>query len=537
MAPEKNTTAGPEDATSDNGSIEHQRGNFQSFYLEGWRLQVLTLAMCLGLFLASLESTIVSTSLISISNSLHGFQRSSWIVASYLLSYTGFLLIIAKLSDVFGRKSMMVFCLCLFIAFSIGCGFAQTMTQLIVLRAFQGIGGGGISTLTFVILPENVSPAQYPMYAAIVSATLALSSLLGPIIGGAICDNTTWRWVFLLNGPAGAVALVLLLISLPGNPPSSESLVQKLRKVDYLGTFLVLSSTVLFVTALEQGGTGHSWKSKLVLALLVTSIMLFFVCLTWSWNLHHRGNPQEPMVAWNLLTDRFCLGLFLNSFFMGSVFLSAIIILPQQFQVVFQDSPAKAGYRLLCVTLVSPLFTGIAGYLTQKQKVPPLYILIVAQALAVLGCGLASSLPESSREYPASGYGYQVIMGAGFGLGLSTAIMAAPQAFNKKYMAVGMGTINQMRALGMSIGVSICANILSKTLSSAVADQLLPNQFRAVLGSAEAINSISPELQNQVRHAFAVGFTRQMQAICGLAGAGLLSTLIMIEKKPRFLQA
>jgi hypothetical protein len=236
------------------------------------------------------------------------------------------------------------------------------------------------------------------------------------------------------SGPAGAVTLALLLISLPGKPQSNGTLAQKLRKVDYLGTLLVLATTILFVTALEQSGTGQSWRSRLVLALLITSIVLIFMCLGWSWNLHRRGYPQEPMVAWNLLTDRFCLGLFLNSFFMGSVFLSAIIILPQLFQVVFQDTPAKAGYRLLCVTLVSPLFTGVAGYLTQKRRVPPLYVLIAAQALAVLGCGLASSLPDDARKYPLAGYGYQVIMGAGFGLGLSTAIMAAPQAFNKTDM-------------------------------------------------------------------------------------------------------
>lgn len=288
--------------------------------------------------------------------------------------------------------------------------------------------------MTFVILPENISPAVYPTYAAVVSSTLALSSLLGPVLGGVICNNTTWRWVFFLNAPAGFVALVLILVTLPRRPRSDESMLSKLKRVDYLGAFLVLSSTVLFVTALEQGGTGYSWKSALVLSLLIISIFLSSACLFWSWYLQHSSKTQEPMLVWNLFADRFVAGIFLNSFFLGSVFLSSILVLPQQFQVVYQDSPEKAGYRLLCVTLVSPLFTGVAGFFMQKKQTPPLYILIAAQSLALLGCGLASSVPETARSYSGTEYAYQAIMGAGFGLGLSTAIMAAPLAYSKKDM-------------------------------------------------------------------------------------------------------
>jgi hypothetical protein len=288
--------------------------------------------------------------------------------------------------------------------------------------------------LTFVILPENISPAVYPTYAAVVSSTLAFSSLLGPLLGGIICDNTTWRWVFFLNAPAGLVVLILVFTTLPGRPASDEPMLLKLRRVDWIGAFLVLSSTVLFVTALEQGGTGHSWKSALVLSLLVVSIVLFLTCLCWSWFLDYRARPHEAMVPWSLLTDRFAAGIFLNSFFTGSVFLSSIVVLPQQFQVVYQNGPAESGYHLLCVTLVSPLFSGVAGFLMQKRQTPPLYILIAGQSLTMLGCGLASSIPETARSYFAPEYAYQAIMGAGFGLGLSTAIMAAPLAYSKRNM-------------------------------------------------------------------------------------------------------
>lgn len=199
--------------------------------------------------------------------------------------------------------------------------------------------------------------------------------------------------------------MILVIITLPTtHPPSStvstEPISQKLKRIDCLGEFLVLSSTIMFVTSLEQGGTGYSWRSSVVLCLLIISMFLFFGCLLRSWQIQHQKISQEPIVAWNLLTDRFSLGLFLNAFFAGSALLSAIVVLPQQFQVVYHDSPGKAGYRLLCVTPVSPAFSGVAGFLTQKKRTPPLYILIVGQSFIVHGCGLACSLSPSSQSFP-----------------------------------------------------------------------------------------------------------------------------------------
>jgi MFS family permease len=229
----------------------------------------------------------------------------------------------------------------------------------VIMRAFQGIGGGGIYTLTFIILPEAVKPS------------------------------------------------------------------------DYLGALLVLGASTLFVTALEEGGTGYSWESALVLSLLISSICLLFGCVIWSRHLHHCREAENAMLSWKLITDRFALGLFLNSLFAGSVIFAVVVTLPQHSQVLYHDSPARAGYRLLSLTLVSALFSGLSGAFTQKLHIPPLYSLLVGSSLITIGCGLSVSSSESSGGYPTSQYGFQATVGAGVGICLSTVIIAAPLAFTK----------------------------------------------------------------------------------------------------------
>lgn len=263
---------------------------------------------------------------------------------------------------------------------------------------------------------------------------------------------------------------------------------------------------------------------------------MFVGCLLWSRHLHHSQKADTAMLSWKLFTDRFALGLFLNSLFAGSVVFAVVVSLPQHSQVLYRDSPAKAGYRLLSLTLVSALFSGISGSLTQKLHIPPLYTLLAGSSLLTLGCGLSSTLTNANSSYPASQYGFEAIIGAGVGICLSTVIIAAPLAFTKQELAVGMGTTNQARNLGGCIGVSICANITTSTLFSRLSGVLPEPTFKMLLRSAGVVDTLTPEVKEQVRRAFAVSFTRQMQACTVLGGAAVLGTLVMIEKRPRSLR-
>ncbi|TGO57255.1 hypothetical protein BELL_1354g00020 [Botrytis elliptica] len=233
------------------------------------------------MLIGTIELTVISTSLTSITNDLHGFNKTGWIVTGYLVTYSSTFIIWSKLSDVFGRKSCIITSVFIFVIFSGGCGAAQTITQLIVCRVFQGIGAAGDLALVFAISFEMIPKAEFPTYTAIFAVVTTLGYITGPLIGGGFAQNSTWRWAFLFNVPVGALAIVLLIIFVPNgfphqnNPnPRSRSLATKfsrssLAKIDGLGVFLLL------VTVLLSAGNDFAWNSATTIVLFIISGFLW----------------------------------------------------------------------------------------------------------------------------------------------------------------------------------------------------------------------------------------------------------------------
>lgn len=190
----------------------------------------------------------------------------------------------------------------------------------VVFRAFQGIGGGGMHAMSWVILPEMVPKEKYTLYASIVSSTFALASLLGPLLGGLINNHTTWRWIFLLNAPAGVFTIVLVLLALPSNFPHLTSkprclkdmfTIRETRRIDFLGAFMILAASILFVSALEEGGTAYTWHSPVTLTLLIVSLLLWVGFVLWEMYKGKRPSAREPMLPWRVVTNRFTMGTLL----------------------------------------------------------------------------------------------------------------------------------------------------------------------------------------------------------------------------------
>ncbi|KAH6855892.1 major facilitator superfamily transporter [Chaetomium sp. MPI-CAGE-AT-0009] len=513
-------------------------------YPVGWRLHALTAGLCLSMLLSTLETTIVSTSLVSMANDLQGFGQAGWVVTAYFLTYTGFLVIYAKLSDIFGTKLLILCAVALFTVFSLACGTSSTMLQLIVFRALQGIGGSGIYSLVTVITPLMVPPAKYPTYISIISSVFAISSVLGPLLGGAISDHTTWKWVFWLNGPGGAVAIILLSISIPFSFPYPgparflSTLVSEKawKRIDYLGAFSSLAASVLLVFALEQAGVEYPWRSAPIIVCFVLSGIFWMVFIGWERALSRKASSCEPMFPWRLACNRFVLGLLLNAFLTGFPFMAAIITIPQRLQVVNGTGAVDAGIRMLPLLLSSPIATILASLLVSKLRLPPLYVLLAGCSLQTLGVGLFSSLDSFNLEVPSFQYGYQVIMGCGFGLNLSTVLMMVPLVVKQTDMPVTMGAATQIRVLGGTIGLAICSALLSNHVTSETSKLLSPGQQVALLASSQSIRGLPLDVQIQVKQVYAMGYNQQMRVMLYFCIASLVSLTLLAEWPPRRLR-
>ncbi|KAF7930610.1 uncharacterized protein EAE98_005010 [Botrytis deweyae] len=525
----------------DSGTISDQSASDGTRYLSGWRLSLLTLGLCLSLMLSSLDITIVSTALVTISDDLQAFDQSSWIVNSYLTTYFSALIIWAKMSDLVGRKIMLVVALVIFLAFSGGCGGASNSTQLITFRALQGVGGAGIFSMVPIIVAEMVVPEQYGKFNGIVSLALAISFLLGPLLGGAIPQHTTWRWIFWINLPIGMVGLVLIMLAMPAgfpdNRPSKAMLLPpKLSdvrgKFDYVGFLLLPTACIFLIVAFEEAGVAFAWNSALVITFLVLAFVLLSLFFAWQRLLFLKQSTRQPVIPWVFLKNRVLMGIYIYALFSGVPFVTLVIEIPQRVQNISNTSTLIAGVRVLPYTMSVAVGSAITGGLTAKGRIPPIYVLITATILQILGTGLLYSIPVTAHM-PASFYGYEVLAGMGVGLGLTTLLSITPFIVEKRLLAVALGGVTQMRILGGAIGVAIATSLLSSNVISALADILPAETVNHLLQNISSVALLSPGDQIAVRTAFAQGYKKQLAMILGFCAAELLAIGLMWERKPR----
>ncbi|PGH09842.1 hypothetical protein GX51_00529 [Blastomyces parvus] len=513
-------------------------------YIRGWRMYLLTVGIWLSLFLSTLETTIVSTSLVSITNALDGFEKRDWIVTSYLLTYTGFLVVYAKLGDVFGRKTMFLLALALFTLFSILCGATNDVVELIIFRAFQGMGASGIYSMIMVIAPTLVPQEKFGKYLAIIASVFAIASILGPILGGIISTNSAWRWIFLLNAPAGCVCIGIVALCLPSSISSQPDVkfvdhlrakVSKsaLKRVDVIGVVLLLASSILLVFALEEAGTRYSWSNAVIITTFSLAGIAGILFVFWELFLEKSTSLQEPVFPLRLLKNRVLAAMMATAFFTGFPFVAIVVNIPQRAQAVSGLSSVKAGLALLPLLLTSPLATAASGILTSNFKIPPFYLILLGSVLQVIGVGLTCALPTRSFDVSPQQYGYEALMGLGFGLSLTTILTLAPLVIKDPDLGVTMGALTQVRVLGGTISLAICSTILNNDLRPKLASVISPSQLRAISDSLSSIDNLTPAQQTAARLAFGEGYNKQNIFLTAFSGVSLLTSMFIWEKKLR----
>ncbi|KUJ13244.1 MFS multidrug transporter-like protein [Mollisia scopiformis] len=487
-----------------------------------------------------MESSIVSTSIVTITNELKGFDKSAWVFNSFLLAYSGLMIIWAKLSDIFGRKPLLLLSLFLFIVFSGACGASRTLVQLIIFRCLQGIGASGIFSLVVLIFYELVPPRKWPMYTAMNTLVVTCSLTFAPIFGGLINIHGLWRWIFLLNIPAGVIAMVMLILFLPNTNSRQPQpwidwrrcfALKSVQRVDILGTVLLLAVNTFLVTALEQAASGTPFRASLVLSLLMLTVVILGGFLMWEWYITTRRTLPEPVFPWRFVQNRVAAGMFLNSYFAGTIFLVCTVQIPQRFETINKDSAFRAGIRLIAFVLFVPTSSAFAAILLGKSKIPHCWILLSGCILNIAGT-VGLSMTSTSTTINSSQYGFQILTGIGVGLFNGVLILLIPYVVEKRDLGVGSATISQLRVLGGVLGLAIVTSVTNNFLRSELSRILAADQVELLLQSVGTIDSLPESLQSMTRSIFAHGYNLQMKIMIGFAVAQVPVTLLMWAKKP-----
>ncbi|KAI9495948.1 major facilitator superfamily domain-containing protein [Zychaea mexicana] len=477
------------------------------------------LSLQLSLFLAALDNTIVATSLPKIGSDFEAMAISSWVVNSYVLTLDAFQPLFSKFSDIFGRKYILMFGIVVFLIGSVLCGASQTMIMLIVCRAIQGIGAASIFSMVFVIISDLVPLEKRGSYQGIVNAVFALSSVFGPLIGGSLTDNASWRWNFYINLPIGGVALVILFFFLH-LPMEKQDLKAKLKRIDYAGNFLVLAAATLFLLAMNFGGQTFPWDSAAVIApFVLTGVLIALLVVV------EVKYAAEPLMPPRLFKNRSIVAILSVNLFFGLTFFAALYYLPIYFQVVRGDSATWSGIRLIPMQMViAVLSTGAGLFISKIGMYRPL--ITIGMGFLTLCIGLFS-LYDVDTSWSMI-YGFTVIGGAGMGLLFSSTIIAIQAAAEPRDIAVVTGLNNFSRVLGGALGVAIASAILNSSLKKDLPNAIPMQYVEMIFQSPEYIRDGLPQEYFQTTVEIYVESLRFVWHILTImSGLGFLSSLLV----------
>ncbi|MFJ9826366.1 DHA2 family efflux MFS transporter permease subunit [Streptomyces sp. NPDC101160] len=455
-------------------------------------------ALLLGLLLAALDQTIVSTALPTIVSELGGMEHLSWVVTAYMLASTAATPLWGKLGDQYGRKRLFQGAIVLFLIGSALCGIAQNMPQLIAFRAVQGLGGGGLMVLSMAIVGDLVSPRERGRYQGMFGAVFGSANVLGPLLGGLFTEHLSWRWVFYINLPIGVVALFVIAAVLHIPVGATR------HTIDYLGTFLIASVATCLVLVASLGGTTWAWGSAQIVGLVVLGAVLLgcFVLV--------ERRAAEPVLPLKLFRIRTFGLVAVISFVVGFAMFGTMTYLPTFLQVVQGVSPTMSGVHMLPMVVGILLTSNASGQIvsrTGRWKVFP----IAGTAVTALGMLLLNRLTETSSTREMSVYFF--VFGAGLGLVIQVLVLVVQNAVPYADLGVATSGVTFFRSIGASFGVAVFGTIftnrLTGQLQDAIAGEPLPPGVSPdrIAADPRAIAALPAGLRPAVLHAYATSIT------------------------------
>ena len=473
---------------SDDAQSAPASGPIEALYqLKGKRLWGTIAGVLLGMLLAALDQTIIATALPRIVSDLGGLDKLSWVVTAYMVTSTAGVPIWGKLSDLFGRRWFFITGLLIFIAGSALTGLAQSMETLIAFRAIQGIGGGMMFGISFAIISDIFPPSERGKWQGLFGAVFAMASIIGPLVGGLLTDNLSWRWIFYVNLPIGFAALAILW-------PSMPSIKRRISRpyIDYFGVVALLGAIIPLLLALSLGGRELDWSSGQIVGFFTLSALMLaaFIFI--------ETRAKDPLLPlWLFKNSIFTLSM-ISVFVTGIGMFGGVIFIPLFVQGVIGASATNSGLVLTPMMLCVVVGSTVSGQLisrTGRYRA----LAVIGPALMTVGLFLLSQMDvTSTRPIVVRN---MMIVGIGLGITFPIFLIAVQNAFSDQILGVVTSSVQFFRFLGGTMGVAVLGSILNSRLTDSIARNIpaevtarIPGETLSRLTSPEALIDPSSRL-------------------------------------------
>ncbi|KAL4901350.1 hypothetical protein BDW74DRAFT_85814 [Aspergillus multicolor] len=491
------------------------------------KIAVVMGALCLVLFLAALDMTIISTALPTMAADFNASESGySWMASSFSLTNAAFVPLWGKVSDIWGRKPILLLANAGFLIGSLICALSINLPMVLAGRAIQGAGAGGIITLANISVSDLFSVRERPMYYALFGTTWAIAGALGPLVGGAFTTSVTWRWCFYLNLPIGGFSFFVLFFFLKVESPKTP-LVAGLKAIDWTGTLLIVGATLMFLFGLQFGGVDYPWDSATVLCLIIFGVVTYVLAMLYEWKI-----ARYPVIPIRLFSNWHNVLVLFICFLHSLVFMGGSYYLPFYFQSVLLVSPILSGVYVLPQVLSLSILSIITGVLIKKTG-RYRELIVAAFVFLTLGYGLFIDL-KPYASWPRIII-YQLIGGIGTGPLFQAPLVALQANIHPSDMAAGTSTFSFLRqvsaAISIVIGTVIYQNTLvgkTPTIAAAVGPDLaksLQNSFAS--NNHDLIRSLPEDQKSVVLSAFTFSLSRIWIFYTAMAGVGLIVSVFV----------